>query len=111
MVKLLDVTPDGAVYNIVQGAFRARYRKGFDQTVWMKPGKVYKITVDLHATSYFYAAGHRIRLDISSSDFPNYERNLNTGGNNYDETQWIVAENKILHSKQYPSHVLLPIIR
>lgn len=111
MVKLLDITPDGSVYNIVQGAFRARYREGFDKKVWMEPNKVYKIEVDLHVTSYFYPQGHRIRLDISSSDFPNYERNLNTGGNNYDETRWIVADNKIHHSKQYPSHVLLPVIR
>jgi putative CocE/NonD family hydrolase len=111
MVKLLDVTPDGSVYNIVQGALRARYRDGFDKKVWMNSDEVYKIEVDLHATSYFYSPGHRIRLDISSSDFPNYERNLNTGGNNYDETEWVVAENKIYHSKQYPSHVLLPVIR
>jgi putative CocE/NonD family hydrolase len=111
MVKLLDVSADGSVYNILQGALRARYREGFDKKMWMKPYEVYEIEVDLHATSYYYAPGHRIRLDVSSSDFPNYERNLNTGGNNYDETKWIVAENKIHHSKQHPSHVLLPVIR
>lgn len=111
MAKLLDVTPDGTVYKIVQGALRARYREGFDRKVWMKPDEVYKIEIDLHATSYFYAQGHRIRLDVSSSDFPSYERNLNTGGNNFDETEWIQADNKIYHSKQHPSHVLLPVIR
>jgi putative CocE/NonD family hydrolase len=111
MVKLMDVAPDGPVYNIVQGALRARYREGFGKKVWMEAEKVYKIEVDLHATSYYLSQGHRIRLDISSSDFPHYERNLNTGGNNYDETNWVVAINKIHHSKEYPSHVLLPIIR
>lgn len=111
MVKLLDVAPDGSVYNIVQGAIRARYREGFDKKVWMKRNEVYEIEVDLHATSYFYAPGHRIRIDISSSDFPTYERNLNTGGNNYDETRWVVAENTIHHSKPYPSRIVLPVIR
>jgi putative CocE/NonD family hydrolase len=111
IVKLLDVTPDGSAYNIVQGAFRARYREGFHKKVWMKPDEVYKIEVDLHVTSYYYAPGHQIRIDISSSDFPNYERNLNTGGNNFDETKWVVAVNKVHHSKQFPSHVLLPVIK
>lgn len=111
MVKLLDVTPDGSMVNIVQGAFRARYREGFDKKVWMKPGDTYRIEVELHSTSYCFAPGHRIHLDITSSDFPNHERNLNTGGNNYDETKWIVARNMIYHSKKYPSHVLLPVIQ
>lgn len=96
---------------VVQGAFRARYREGFDKKVWMKPGDKYRIEVELHSTSYCFASGHRIRLDITSSDFPIHERNLNTGGNNYDETKWIVARNMIYHSKKYPSHVLLPVIQ
>lgn len=111
MVKLLDVAPDGSVFNIVQGAFRARYREGFDKKVWMKQNEVYRIEVDMHATSYYYAPGHHIRVDVSSSDFPTYERNLNTGGNNFDETKWIVADNTIHHSKEYQSHIVLPVIR
>ena len=111
IVKLLDVTPEGSIYNIVQGALRARYREGVSKKVWMKSGEVYKIEIDLHATSYYFAPGHRIRLDISSSDFPNYERNLNTGRNNYDETKWVVAKNMVYHSEKYPSYVLLPVIQ
>jgi putative CocE/NonD family hydrolase len=111
MVKLLDAAPDGSVYNIVQGALRARYREGFDNKVWMKQNEVYRIEVDMHATSYYFAPEHRIRIDVTSSDFPAYERNLNTGGNNFDETKWVVAVNTIHHSKEYPSHIVLPIIR
>jgi putative CocE/NonD family hydrolase len=108
--KLVDVYPDGKAYNIQQGIFRARYREGFTKKVWMEKGGVYKVQIDLDATSNVFKQGHRIRVQVSSSDFPLFERNLNTGGNNYDETEWIVAENTIHHSKKYPSHVLLPII-
>ncbi|MBI4167080.1 MAG: hypothetical protein HY508_15245 [Acidobacteria bacterium] len=61
-------------------------------------------------TANRFAKGHRIRLDISSSNFPQYERNLNTGGNNYNETRWVVAENSVHHGDRYPSHVLLPVL-
>ncbi|MBI4421661.1 MAG: CocE/NonD family hydrolase [Gemmatimonadetes bacterium] len=108
--KLLDVYPDGKVYNIKEGIQRARYRDGFDRKVWMEPGGVYRVKVNLHTTSNYFPAGHRIRLEVSSSDFPRFERNLNTGGNNYDETTWVVAENTVHHSREYPSHVVLPVI-
>ncbi|UCE41332.1 MAG: CocE/NonD family hydrolase, partial [Candidatus Aminicenantes bacterium] len=109
--KLVDVYPDGTAYNIQQGILRARYREGFTKKVWMKQGGVYKIQIDLDATSNTFKKGHKIRVQVSSSDFPHFERNLNTGGNNYDETEWIVAKNIIHHSKKYPSHFILPIIR
>ncbi len=108
--KLVDVYPDGTAYNIQQGIFRARYREGFTKKVWMEKGGVYKVQIDLDATSNTFKEGHRIRVQVSSSDFPLFERNLNTGGNNYDETEWLIAENTIHHSKQYPSHIVLPII-
>ncbi len=111
MVKLVDVYPDGTAYNIQQGAFRVRYREGFTKKVWMKKGGVYKIQIDADATSNYFKQGHRIRVQVTSSDFPLFERNLNTGGNNYDETEWVVAENMIHHSKKYPSHFILPIIK
>ena len=76
----------------------------------MKPDNVYEIKIDLHVISTFFEPGHRIRLEISSSNFPRFDRNMNTGGNNYDETEWVTAENIIHHSKDYPSHILLPII-
>ena len=66
--------------------------------------------INLHATSNHFDPGHRIRLEISSSNFPRFDRNLNTGGNNYDETSWVVAENVVHHSREYPSHVRLPVI-
>ena len=108
--KLVDVYPDGKAYNIQDAIFRSRYRDGFTKKVWMKEGEVYKIQLNLNAASNYFASGHIIRLQVSSSNFPMFERNLNTGGNNYDETEWIVAENTIYHSKEYPAHIILPII-
>ena len=110
IVKLVDVYPNGVAYNIQEGILRARYREGFDRKVWMKSGEVYPITINLHATSNYFPPGHRIRLEVASSSFPRFDRNLNTGGNNYDETKWIVAKNVIHHSTKYPSHLLLPVI-
>jgi len=109
-VKLVDVYPDGVAYNLQEGILRARYREGFERKVLMKPGEVYQLRINLHATSNYFAAGHRIRLEVSSSSFPRFDRNLNTGGNNYDETTWVVARNTIHHSAKYPSHLVLPVI-
>ncbi len=108
--KLVDVYPNGKAYNIQDGILRARYREGFTKQVWMEEGQVYEIQVDMSITSRYFRQGHKIRLQISSSNFPNFERNLNTGGNNYDETEWIIASNTIHHSPEYPSHIILPII-
>jgi len=108
--KLVEVFPDGTAYNIQQSIIRARYREGFTRKVWMEKGGVYKLQIDLDATSNVFKQGHRIRVQVSSSDFPLFERNLNTGGNNYDETEWAIAENTIHHSKKHPSHLILPII-
>lgn len=109
-VKLVDVYPDGAAYNIQEGILRARYRDGFDRKVWMEPGQVYPLKVSLLATSIYIPAGHRIRLEISSSNFPRFDRNLNTGGNNYDETKWVLARNTVHHSAGKSSYLLLPVI-
>ena len=76
----------------------------------MQEGEIYEVSIDMSITSQYFAKGHRVRLQVSSSNFPNYERNLNTGGNNYDETSWVVAENTIYHSPENPSHLLLPVI-
>ncbi|MFC2164134.1 CocE/NonD family hydrolase [Acidobacteriota bacterium] len=109
--KLVDVYPDGTAYNIQDGIIRARYREGFRNKVWMRPGEVYEVKINLFATSNYFGPGHRIRLEVSSSNFPRFVRNLNTGGNNFDETEWDVAKNSIHHSKKYPSHIILPIIK
>lgn len=108
--KLVDVHPDGTAYNIQEGIQRLRFREGYDRKVWMEPGQVYRVTIDLEATSNFFKPGHRIRVQVSSSNFPRWDRNLNTGGNNYDETAWVVARNRVHHSAKYPSHILLPVI-
>lgn len=108
--KLVDVYPDGRAFNIQEGIARARYRQGLDREVWMSPGEVYEIRIDLEATSNVFVAGHRIRLEVSSSSFPRWERNLNTGGRNHDETHGVSARNRVHHSSRYPSRVLLPVI-
>jgi putative CocE/NonD family hydrolase len=108
--KLVDVASDGTAYNVQEGILRARYREGFDKKVWMRPGEVYEVRVDLSATSNYFAPGHRIRIQVSSSNFPRFDRNLNTGGNNYDETEWAVAKNAVYHSGMHASYIMLPVI-
>jgi hypothetical protein len=110
-VKLLDVFPDGRVMNIQEGITRARYRNGFGNPQMMTPGSVNKVTVELNATSWYLPPGHRLRTEVSSSNFPRFDRNLNTGGKNYDETKWVVAHNAVHHTAAYPSQLLLPVVR
>lgn len=110
-IKLIDVYPDGKAYNLDETIQRLRYREGYDKEVFMEKGKVYKVDLTPMVTSNYFAAGHRIRIEVSSSNFPRFDRNMNTGGNNYDETTGIKVENKIHHSTQYPSVIKLPIIK
>jgi hypothetical protein len=108
--KLIDVYPDGRAFNVQEGALRMRYREGYSKNVRMKPDEVVEARLDLHATANYFGPGHRIRVEVSSSNFPRWDRNLNTGGNNFDETEWVIAKNSLYHSAEYPSHLLLPII-
>jgi putative CocE/NonD family hydrolase len=110
VAKLIDVYPDGRAFNIQEGILRARYREGLDKKVLMKEGEVYKLKISLQATANAFLAGHKIRLLVTSSNFPAWDRNLNTGGNNYDETEWVKANNVIHHGKKYPSHLVLPLM-
>ena len=110
-VKLVDVYPDGVVYNIQEAAYRMRYREGLTSAVMMEAGEVYEIRLDLHATSNYFGPRHRFRIEVSSSNFPRWSRNLNTGGNNFDETEWKVATNLVHHSQRFPSHLVLPVLR
>ena len=104
--------PDGTAYNLDETIQRVRYRDGYDKPpVWMEPGKVYKVTLQPMTTSNYFAAGHRIRIEVSSSNFPRFDRNLNTGGNNYDEIKGVVAHNSVHHSKQYPAEVTISVVR
>jgi len=109
-MKLVDVYPDGRAFNVQEGAMRMRYRESLADATFMTPGNIYKIEVDLNATSNYFPKGHRIRIEISSSNFPRWERNLNTGGKNYAETEMVKANNTIYHSRQYPSRIVLPVI-
>ncbi|MDX1477154.1 MAG: CocE/NonD family hydrolase [Saprospiraceae bacterium] len=110
-VKLIDVHPDGRAYNLDETIQRMRYREGYDKEVMMEKGHVYKVAVSPMSTSNFFKKGHRIRIEVSSSNFPRFARNLNTGGNNYDESQGVVAHNVVHHSAQYPSQIRLPVVR
>jgi len=110
-IKLIDVYPDGKAYNLDETIQRLRYRDGYDKEVFIEKNKVYKVDLTPMVTSNYFPAGHKIRIEVSSSNFPRFDRNLNTGGNNYDESKGIVVENKIHHSKQYPSVIKLPFIK
>jgi uncharacterized protein len=111
-VKLIDVYPDGRAYNLDETIQRMRYRDGYNKPkAWMEPGKVYKVTLQPMTTSNYFGAGHRIRIEVSSSNFPRFDRNLNTGGRNYDETKSVIARNAVHHSKQYPSAIKITVVR
>ena len=109
-IKLIDVHPDGSAYNIDETIQRVRFREGYDKEVFMEKGNVYKVDLSKMSTSNYFKKDHRIRIEVSSSNFPRFARNLNTGGNNYDESEGIKANNVIYHSKKYPSNITLPIV-
>jgi putative CocE/NonD family hydrolase len=111
-VKVLDVYPDGRAYNLDESIQRMRYRDGYDKPLaWMEKGKVYKVVLQPLTTSNYFPAGHRLRIEVSSSNFPRFDRNLNTGGNNYDEATAVIAHNAVHHSKQYPSSVTITVVK
>jgi predicted acyl esterase len=109
-VKVIDVFPDGRAFTLDESIQRMRYREGYDKpAVWMEAGKVYKVTLLPLVTSNYFDVGHRLRIEVSSSSFPEYERNLNTGGNNYDEVKGVVAHNTVHHSSKYPSSLAVTV--
>jgi uncharacterized protein len=109
--KVIDVYPDGRAFNITENIQRMRYRNGYDKPLaWMAPGQVYKVTFQPIDTSYYFKAGHKLRVDVSSSNFPRFDRNLNTGGNNYDEDHGVVAHNVIHHDSQHPSKITITVV-
>jgi putative CocE/NonD family hydrolase len=110
-VTLADVFPDGTVNTVADGIVRARYRRGLDRPVPLVPGAVEAYDVDLHATSYVVRAGHRLRVDVSSSCFDRYDRNPNTGAPVGTATTTVVARQTIHHAPGRASHVLLPVRR
>ncbi|MCK5746784.1 MAG: CocE/NonD family hydrolase [Oricola sp.] len=109
-VKLVDVAPDGTAFIIDDTIFRARYREGYDKKVLMQEGEIYTIDFTPMTTSNVFQKGHRIRVEVSSSSFPKYARNLNTGGDNYNESEPVVARNTIHHDAGNASYLVLPVI-
>jgi len=114
--KLVDVSPPNVDYplgfamNLCDGILRARFRNGFEQEELMEPGEVYPLTITLYPTSNLFKAGHRIRLDISSSNFPRFDVNPNTGATQGRPGPAVPADNTIYHDVARPSHVVLPVI-
>ena len=108
--KLVDVRPDGYAHNLQDGIVRARYRTSVHEPSPIIPGRVYQYTIDLWATSHVVKAGHRVRVDISSSNFPRFDRNPNTGAALGADARLETARQTVHHSTQYPSHITLPVI-
>jgi putative CocE/NonD family hydrolase len=108
--KLVDVWPNGFAQNLADGIQRLRYRSSSTQTELMQAGTIYKIAVDMGATSNVFRQGHRLRLELSSSNFPHFDRNLNTSECPEKGGSFIKAENKIYHDRAHPSAIILPVI-
>ena len=107
---LVDVEPDGKAIILCEGICRGRYRDGTDQPMLMEPGEIYELHVDMWDTSNLFKAGHCIRLEVSSSNFPRYDRNLNTGNSTTSDAEIKIAKQTVYHDSDRPSHVLLPVI-
>ena len=108
--KLVDVFPDGTARALNDGILRARYRESKTRTVLLTPGQPAEITIDVGATSNLFQAGHRIRLDISSSNFPRFDRNPNTGGVFGEDSELLRAQQSVLHDAKHPSRLVLPVV-
>ncbi len=108
--KLVDVAPDGTAINLTEGILRARYRESMSTATPIVPGQIYEYKIDLWSTSNVFLKGHRIRLEVSSSNFPRFDRNLNTSKNASTDATMVKATNTILHDQQYPSALILPIV-
>jgi putative CocE/NonD family hydrolase len=110
VARLVDVHPDGFARNLNDGIIRGRFRNGVDHEQLLTPGTVYPFAIDLWATSNVFLPGHRIRLDITSSNFPRWDRNLNTGAPLGEGADMMAARQTIVHDREHPSCVTLPIV-
>jgi len=108
--KLIDVYPDGKAMRICEGIIRADHRNPGEKPSLIEPGIIYPFRIDLWATSNLFKKGHQIRVEISSSNFPRFDRNLNTGNYFATDTTVLKATQQIYHSSEYPSHLILPVI-
>jgi putative CocE/NonD family hydrolase len=110
MIKLVDVSPDGFAMNIAEGILRARFRNGLDKVQLLEPGEVYEFEIDMAGTANVFQKGHRIRIDITSSNFPQFDRNPNTGEPLGASGRTRVAKQTVHYGGARPSHVLLPVV-
>ncbi len=108
--KLVDVAPDGFAQNLTEGIVRARYRDSREKATPMTPGQVYKFTIEMWSTSNVFRQGHILRLEVSSSNFPRFDRNLNTGEEAASATRFVSATNTIFHDAEHPSTLVLPVV-
>ncbi len=108
--KLVDVGPNGFAQNLTEGILRAVYRESTTAPAPIVPGQVYEYKIDVWSTSNVFLKGHRIRLEVSSSNFPRFDRNLNTGKNAADNSDFVKATNTILHDTEHPSALILPLV-
>jgi putative CocE/NonD family hydrolase len=109
VARLVDVYPDGRAFNLTDGIIRARYRQGPTESL-LEPGQPYAFNIDLWATSNVFKAGHRIRVQVTSSNFPRWDRNPNTGHAFGQDAELQTARQTILHDREHPSHVVLPLV-
>ena len=107
---LADVAPDGYARFLTDGVVRARYRNSTEKSVLIRPGEIYKFEMDLWATSNVFLSGHRIRLYLSSSNFPRFNRNMNTGEPNMRATRMVKAQQTVYHDAEHPSALVIPEI-
>ncbi|HEY4905421.1 MAG TPA: CocE/NonD family hydrolase [Candidatus Sulfotelmatobacter sp.] len=108
--KLVDVAPDGFAQNLTEGIIRARYRDSQGKSTLLNPGETYKFTIDLWSTSNVFLKGHVLRLEVSSSNFPRFDRNPNTGEASGTGQNFVSATNSVYHDAEYPSALVLPVI-
>ncbi|MFI5274342.1 MAG: CocE/NonD family hydrolase [Ktedonobacterales bacterium] len=110
VARLVDVFPDGRAIPLTDGVVRLSLREAIDTPSPVEPGQVYRVEIDLWSTANTFLAGHRIRLDVTSSNFPRWERNLNTGQDSARSTEMRAAQQRVLHDGDHPSHVTLPVL-
>ena len=108
--KLIDVHPSGLAVNLTYGIVRGRYREGYNRPKLMEPGRPYEFTIRLNPVGVRFLKGHRIRLDVSSSDFPNFDRNHNTGADFWSDAEFRAARQTLYHDRERPSRLILPVM-
>ena len=108
--KLVDVHPDGTAINVAQGIVRARYRDSWEAPSLLEPGSIQAYRIDLWSTSNCFREGHRVRLEIASSNFPQFDRNPNTGSPFGQDAVLRKARQTVYHDPEHPSHILLPVV-